>query len=57
MPAIFTGITGCLDKVGVVEVDVTYFGFSMAFDILCHIHQTVMVLPDWMGYNLAEESS
>ena len=53
---ICAGMTGWMDKVG-EAVDATYFGFSMAFDIVSHMGQTGAVLPECMDHNLAEKSS
>lgn len=53
---ICAGMTGWVDKVG-EAVDVTNFGFTMTFDIVSHIGQTGVVLPEWMDHNLAGKSS
>lgn len=53
---ICAGVTGWMDKVKVGEAaDVT--GFSMAFDIVSHMVQTGVVLPEQTDHNPAEKSS
>lgn len=54
MVVICARTTGWMDEVG-EAVDVTYFGFSMAFDIVSRMGQSGVVLPEWMDHNLAEK--